>query len=397
MLTSPLLTPERLELVERMRALGPTFAERSARIDADASFPHENWADLQEAGLLALTVPPDRGGLGADFAGYALVSEELGRYCPNTGLTYNMHVATTLLVGPLAELVGMDDATRSFMTARRETLWTGVVERGEIHAQPFSEGISAGAHAGFATTAVPVDGGYAITGRKIFASLAGAARWHNVLCRVEGEDNLRLMGIDHDDPGVTIEGVWDPMGMRGTDSRNMMFDACYVPEERDWLAPGLFEEITGRFPYFYLTLSFTYLGMMRAIRDFTGDYLRDNGRRTKPIKQQAWAEMNLLYEQAQALCYRVLAEADVDPTEEQVRRARTSLVTIMEGAPQMAAIAVRACGGRSMIRPSYIERAYRDARCGATMLPWSVEVCLEHLGTSGLFDPGEDPRSRGED
>ena len=62
------------------------------------------------------------------------------------------------------------------------------------------------------------------------------------------------------------------------------------------------------------------------------------------------------------------------------------MVTTMEGAPEMASTAIRICGGRSMLRPSFIERAYRDARCGATMLPWSVEVCLQRLGAARLYD-----------
>ncbi len=379
-------TPARMELVERVAALGSSFAARAGAIDAEGSFPYENWADLRRVGLLGIAIPVEHGGFGADFVGYALAAEELGRHCPNTGLTLNMHVATTLLIGPLADLMTLDAQARRVLDRRRETLWRGVVERGEMHSQPFSEGVAAGATAGYSTLATPVPGGYEISGRKIFASSSGASTWHNVLCHVEGDDSLRLMGVAHDDPGLTIEGSWDPLGMRGTDSRNLVLHRVQVPEERDWLPPGLFEQIAARFPYFYLTLSFTYLGMMRAIRDFTGDYLRASGRRDHPIKQQGWAQMNLIYEQAQALCYRVLGDASVDPSGDQLRRAQASLVSTMEGAPQMASIAVRTCGGRSMLRPSYIERAYRDARCGATMLPWSVEVCLEGLGTSGLYD-----------
>jgi alkylation response protein AidB-like acyl-CoA dehydrogenase len=55
----------------------------------------------------------------------------------------------------------------------------------------------------------------------------------------------------------------------------------------------------------------------------------------------------------------------------------------------MASTAIQICGGRSMLRPSYIERAYRDARCGAVMLPWSAEICRERLGRArlGVEDP----------
>ena len=48
-----------------------------------------------------------------------------------------------------------------------------------------------------------------------------------------------------------------------------------------------------------------------------------------------------------------------------------------------------ACGGRSILRPAPLERLYRDARCGATMLPWSVEVCLDRLGAYGITEPGD--------
>lgn len=96
--------------------------------------------------------------------------------------------------------------------------------------------------------------------------------------------------------------------------------------------------------------------------------------------------MNIAYEQAQSLCYRALSEVQVDPPLDQVTRAWASMVSTMEGCPEVASTAIRVCGGRSMLRPSYIERAYRDARCGATMLPWSVEVCLERLGQVRLYD-----------
>ena len=123
--------------------------------------------------------------------------------------------------------------------------------------------------------------------------------------------------------------------------------------------------------------------------EFTENYLKSSSRRDHPIKQQGWAEMNIKYEQAQALCYRTLSEVGVDLSQAQITRAWASLVTTMEGAPDIASTAIRVCGGRSLLRPSYIERAYRDARCGATMLPWSVEVCLQRLGAVRLYDNEE--------
>ena len=60
----------------------------------------------------------------------------------------------------------------------------------------------------------------------------------------------------------------------------------------------------------------------------------------------------------------------------------------------MASEALQVCGGRSMLRPSYLEQAYRDARCGAAMLPWSVEVCLERLGRTGLYPEHDEALER---
>jgi alkylation response protein AidB-like acyl-CoA dehydrogenase len=62
------------------------------------------------------------------------------------------------------------------------------------------------------------------------------------------------------------------------------------------------------------------------------------------------------------------------------------MVTVMDGAPEMASLALRVGGGRALLKPEPLERLYRDARCGATMLPWSVEVCLERLGRAGLVE-----------
>ncbi len=391
-----LLTPARAEAVELMRALGPTIAERSAKYDREASFPYENWDDFANAGLLGLCIPIEAGGRGLDFVGYALVAEELGRHCTATALTFNMHIATTLLTGQIADDMQLTADERALLHERRSLLQAGVIERQLIHSQPFSEGMSAGATSGFGTMAVPVEGGYRVTGRKIFASLSGAANINNVVCMVEGDPRVRLLGVPADGEGVRIEGDWDPLGMRATDSRNLVMDNVFVPAEHEWIPPGMFDQAAQRWPYFYMTLSFAYVGLMRGVMDATAEYLIGDGgpnaRRNHPIKQQGWTAMNLIYEQAQGLCYRVLGETGVDPTPAAVRRAWASTVTTMEGSAELASLALRVCGGRSLLRPSRLEQFYRDARCGATMLPWSVEVCMDRLGRADLFrDDSESP------
>ena len=386
--SSPTPPDRRRELVALVADLGPTFAERAAGYDRDARFPHENYADLRAAGLLGLCVPTRYGGLGADFATYGLVSEELGRYCGSTALTFNMHTATMLLCGRIADDLAMSAPERASHERRRAAMYAGVIDDGHIHAQPFSEGNAPGATAGVTTTAVPVDGGWRLSGRKIFASLSHAADRHNVICVAPDDPTIRFMSVPTASEGLRFSGDWDPLGMRGTVSLTLLLEDVLVPADAELLPPGVFDQVASRWPHFYLTLSFTYLGIMRAVMDFTDDYLEGRigpaSRRDNPQKQAGWAEMQVSYERSHALAGRVLREAGPDPTLAQVRRAWASMVSTMETAPELASLAVRVCGGRSLLRPQPLERLYRDARCGATMLPWSVEACLDRLGRAGL-------------
>ena len=372
-------------LVERAAELGSAFAGRAAKHDAEASFPYDDFADMRAADFLALCVPREFGGLGADFATYCRVSNEIGRHAPATALAFNMHCVTMMLVGQIADDLTWTEPERRALEQRRERLYSGVVERGTLHAQPFSEGNAPGATEGFLTRAEPVEGGYRVSGHKIFASLSEAADVHNIVAVVPGDDRVRFMGVPADAEGLRIEGDWDPVGMRATLSRTLVFENVFVPEENEWLPAGGFGQAAARWPHFYLTLSFTYLGLMRGVLDNTQSYLLRSGRHDNAIKQQGWAELQVRYEQARALQHAVVDEAGVDPDAEQLRRAWTAMVAVMESAPQMASSALQIGGGRALLKPEPLERLYRDARCGAAMLPWSVDVCLERLGRFGLL------------
>jgi alkylation response protein AidB-like acyl-CoA dehydrogenase len=374
------------ELVAAAAALGSQFAARAAKFDVEASFPYEDFADLRDAGFLGLCVPTEYGGLGASFADYCRVSNELGRHAPATALTFNMHCVTMLLVGQIAGDLTWDAEQLATLEARRAHLYGGVVNRGLLHAQPFSEGNAPGATAGIQTVAEPVDGGFLVTGRKIFASLSEAADLHNIVALCPGDERVRFLGVPAGADGLRIEGDWDPVGMRATLSRTLVFDRVFVPNDNEWLPPGGFDQAATRWPHFYTTLSFTYVGLMRGVLDGTQEYLLRSGRQAHPIKQQGWAELQVRYEQARALQHAVVDEAGVDPTPDCLRRAWASMVTVMDGAPEMASLALRVGGGRALLKPEPLERFYRDARCGATMLPWSVEVCLERLGRAGLVE-----------
>jgi alkylation response protein AidB-like acyl-CoA dehydrogenase len=148
----------------------------------------------------------------------------------------------------------------------------------------------------------------------------------------------------------------------------------------------------------YLTLTPTYIGLTRAVVDFVQSYLGSTpphgipARRDVPAKQWAWAEIQIAYERSRSLWECAVAEAGIDPSADELRRAWAASYTAMETAPQVAALAIRACGGGSLMRNLPLEQHYRDARCGSVMLPWSAEVCLELLGRFGLYEGLEDHR-----
>ena len=381
-----------------VRELGPAFAERAAGYDRETAFPFENYAELRDAGMLGLCIPERYGGMGASFQDYMHVSAELARFCATTALTYNMHSQTALWTGVLADDLEMPAEVRERHERIRTGLYRWILEEGAIMSQPLSEGIARGATAGVATTATPVSGGYHVSGRKVFASLAGAAHAYNFTCRVPGEDGLRFLSVRSDNPGVRIVGDWDPLGMRGTDSRTLVFEDAFVDADDELLPAGGFDQLAERWPHVYLTLTPTYIGLTRAIVDFVQGYLGSTpppgipARRDVPAKQWAWAEIQIAYERSRSLWECAVAEAGLDPTPEQLRRAWAASYTAMETAPQVAALAIRACGGGSLMRNLPLERHYRDARCGSVMLPWSAEVCLELLGRFGLYEEPDDHR-----
>ena len=396
------LTPQQRELIALAATLGgEKFAPRAALHDREASFPFENYEDLRQAGLLGICVPRQHGGLGADFATYVMVAAEIGRHCGATALSYNMHVCSTLWAGFVADALDMSPEQRADHEHNRAIHYERIVHHGKVYSQPFSEGGAAAAgKAPWGTLARPVDGGYEVSGKKIFASLAGAADYYGVLCTLDKpgatqRDSLYL-AVPADAPGVQVEGDWDPLGMRGTVSRTLLLDSVLVPHSARLMPEGLYFQAAARFPHMFATLSPTYMGIAQAAYDFTVAYLRAEvpgmppvKRRMYPTKQVAVAEMRVKLEQTRALFLHNARDAVADPDKDTRMRLYAAHYTIMENANALATLAIRTCGGQSMLKSLPLERLYRDSRCGSLMLPWTAELCIDRLGRECLYEAGE--------
>ena len=376
------------------------FAVRAHRYDEEASFPFENYGDMREAGLLAMTVPKSFGGLGVEYSEYALLAAEMGRWCGATALTYNMHACTPLWSGHITDDLDMPLADRKQHEKNRELHFSRIVYEGAIFAQPFSEGSAAAAgKVPFGTTAAKVDGGWLLNGTKIFASLSGAATYYGILC-TEQKPNRSIrdtlfMAVPADSEGVSIVGPWDPVGMRATVSRTLLMKNVFVSDEQMLMPRGVYYQASNRWPHMFLTLCPTYMGIAQAAYDFTVAYLRGDiegvstERRMYPTKQITVADMWIKLQQTWALFKQAISEARVDPIKEDRLRAYAAQYTVMENSNEMCRLAIRTCGGQSMLKSFALERLYRDSRLGSLMLPWTAELCLDRLGRETLYERGE--------
>jgi alkylation response protein AidB-like acyl-CoA dehydrogenase len=402
------LTDLQTQLLQTAHRLGQDkFAARAPLWDDTATFPLANYADLREAGILKMCVPTAYGGLGADYASYMMTSAELGRFCGATALTLNMHISSTMWTGVLLDSMDLSPDQLAEHHARRTLHFARVVNDGALYAQPFSEGTAAAAgRAPFGTSAKKsVQGGvsgWVINGKKIWASLSGAADYYGILCTedIEGQtpnpkDTLYI-AVPARSEGLAISGDWNPMGMRGTVSRNLTFKDVFVADEEQLMPRGVYYRAAQTWPAMFFTLAPTYLGIANAAYDFTVRYLRGEvageppvKRRMYPTKQIAVAQMRIQLENMKSIFSRAILEAKPNPSKDQKLRLYAAHYSVMEGANDIARMAIRTCGGQSMMKHLPLERLYRDSRCGSLMLPWTAELLLDRMGRETLYESGE--------
>jgi alkylation response protein AidB-like acyl-CoA dehydrogenase len=377
------------------------FAPRAERHDREASFPFDDYADLYEAGLLALCIPERHGGLGGDFETHCLVSEQIARGNASTALTYNMHNLTMMMMGEFLDDMDLPPSVRQRHEMLSEKRYRDVIENGVFYGQPHSEPVEQGdkdqlsvGGRRFGTTAQRVDGGYRINGRKFFVSLSGAAKYYATPALLLGEgtweERTMYLEVPRTARGLEFSGEWDPLGMRGTVSRDMDLKDVFVPDDAEILPRGVMGSLYQRHPHEFLGFGATFLGLMQAAYDFTIAYLTGKvpggpGLQSEaPAKGYGVAQMLFEIEAARALFYRAISEERLDPTVESVQRARAAHVRIQESVVHVTGEAMRICGGRAILKRFPLERYYRDARASAVMRPWTQDIATQQAWETAL-------------
>ena len=205
--------------------LADEFAPRAARYDEDASFPHENYARLRDSGYTILTIPEELGGLGASMLQRVKAQERLAQGCGATALAINMHFnAIGLLV----------DVWRKFKDPNVEAKLRQIAAGRLVCGGSASEPDNAIPVLRPRTTAKRVDGGWLVSGRKIFGTQSIALDlffsetiW---IDNPQGETILTFLIPPRDTPGLTFKDDWHTMGMRSTASRSTELKDAFVPE-----------------------------------------------------------------------------------------------------------------------------------------------------------------------
>jgi acyl-CoA dehydrogenase len=200
------------------RELGPRFAARAASHDAADSFVADNYRDLRDRRVFSAGVPVELGGGGASHAELCTLVRVLGQHCGSTALALAMHTHQVAiaawrwrhdgaLVEPLLRRVATEEA---ILVTSGGSDWLAGSGRAE-----------------------KVDGGYRITGRKVFASGAPAGDLFMtmaVLDDPEGGATVVHVAIPFDASGLEIKDTWHTLGMRGTGSHDIVLDGVFVPD-----------------------------------------------------------------------------------------------------------------------------------------------------------------------
>jgi alkylation response protein AidB-like acyl-CoA dehydrogenase len=391
--------PEVLVVLDKINALGQAFAARAAGIDLDASFPTENYKDLAALGYLTLTVPTEFGGHGFSLGEYAMVGAEIGKYCGATALTFNMHNSSMMWSRFMYEMPHLTDAERAAFAPLRERQFRRAVTEQGIYSQPISEAGANWTSKPAQTYCRKVEGGWLINGFKKFASLAGHCDYYSIVCTEHFEgveprhEDTMIFVVPKEAPGLSVKGEWNPLGMRGTNSRDLILMDVFVSEDDLMMPRGLFIKTLPHWPAMMITLSPTYMGVAQGAFDFTVAYLRGEVEGQPPIDRRMYATKRLAVSKMyarlagmRALWWQAFMEAQPFPSKDQVLRAYAANYNVMEGVQEIAALAIRTCGGQSMLKSMPLERMYRDARCGALMLPTASEIMEDYMGVLSLYD-----------
>jgi alkylation response protein AidB-like acyl-CoA dehydrogenase len=364
------------DLVRRAAACGPVLLANAAVHDRDGSWVDDSYQHVRDSGLLSIAVPADLGGAGATIRQVAMVQRELAKYCASTALASAMHQHVTAFTAWRFRrgLPGAEATLRRVVDDGIVLVSTG----GADFTHPRG-------------SATRVDGGYEVTGRKIFASQSPAGTVMSTMFAFDDpERGLRVlnMSVPMSSPGVAVHQTWDAMGMRGTASNDITLERVFVPDERV-LADRPYGVIDPPLQVIstigFSVIAAVYLGIAEGARDRAIAAVADREAEGDATVQR---QVGLMCHRSRVAAWALdgalaIVGDDPAPSMDTVAAVMAAKREIALAGIEICDLAMDVAGGTAYFAGSPIERAYRDIRA-AKFHPLNAEATLIHAGRLAL-------------
>ncbi len=347
-----------------------TVAQHAAQVDRAGAFPAESLAALHAGGLLNLTARRQDGGAEAGLARVTGLVRQAGRHCASTGLILAM------------QLVHLRTAAQSDWPEHiRAMIGQGATDAGAlINALRVEPALGTPARGGLPdTVARRVGDGWSVTGRKIYSTGAPGLRWMLVFARTD-EDTPRtgLFLVPANSPGVRIEESWDQLGLRGSGSHDVVFEAVAIPSDHavDLRAPGGWarRDEAGA-AWTMLSVAALYTGVAEAARDWIAGFLRDRvpanlgaPLATLPRMQEAVGRIEALLLTNRRLVAAAAVEVDAGRSPSAAESGLIKTIAA-ENAIEAVQAAMPLAGNHGLSRANPLERHLRDVLCARIHTP----------------------------